>query len=436
MTSVVVPVLPQKPLRADLIHVPIVVPVIPEARKVQHFDATAVVRNGRSPPEMVRPCKHNCWDDVRTRRHAKILQCRACLSKWKLPMPVPRCSYFLHGHCEKGETCHMLHVYKKKADKEKLPAVLHESPVPIKQYIPQQQPIYSRDAYAAVDELKAELMNRRRDKKMADTNPPPYAMFQYDMQPQPSRHVVAYMGQIPSPASSEPPPLMSPAPPTPTTPAAMPGGVVPPSPLGDSGMPRPMGLAARRGFANTLASSAQAAYYGGLGSPPVGTPGPGTCESEARKESMPSLVATPMGGEPPSPYNTMNTMYETITYHHQPCAQVVQPEDFDSQEKARMMAMAAGYAMSSGAIPTISLTPSAASPACSPHHTLSPVNITSPPHALCVSPTSPGSSAGVPSPVAKENEGVHAMSEEELDEHIKNWERTHTPMAHTPMARD
>ena len=54
------------------------------------------------PAEMTRPCTHNDWDDVRTRKGAKILRCRVCQSKWKLPSArVPRCSPFLSGHCEK-----------------------------------------------------------------------------------------------------------------------------------------------------------------------------------------------------------------------------------------------------------------------------------------------------------------------------------------------
>eukprot|EP01060_Flectonema_neradi_P004627 TRINITY_DN12_c1_g3_i1.p1 TRINITY_DN12_c1_g3~~TRINITY_DN12_c1_g3_i1.p1 ORF type:complete len:586 (+),score=145.24 TRINITY_DN12_c1_g3_i1:51-1760(+) len=69
------------------------------------------------PADMNRPCKHNDWDDVRTRKGAKILRCRTCQAKWKLPSAkVPRCTPFLAGHCERGEACVMVHVRKKKSN--------------------------------------------------------------------------------------------------------------------------------------------------------------------------------------------------------------------------------------------------------------------------------------------------------------------------------
>ncbi|KAJ9472200.1 hypothetical protein DIPPA_29031 [Diplonema papillatum] len=81
------------------------------------------VRGGSSsfahapPAEMTRPCKHNDWDDVRTRKGSKILRCRVCQSKWKLPSArVPRCSPFLCGHCDRGDSCDMVHVHKRKSN--------------------------------------------------------------------------------------------------------------------------------------------------------------------------------------------------------------------------------------------------------------------------------------------------------------------------------
>ena len=66
------------------------------------------------PPSSHRPCIHNDWDDVRTRKGSKILRCRVCQRKWKLPSSsVPRCIHFLRSHCP-NETCQLLHVHKKK----------------------------------------------------------------------------------------------------------------------------------------------------------------------------------------------------------------------------------------------------------------------------------------------------------------------------------
>eukprot|EP01064_Diplonema_japonicum_P031738 TRINITY_DN5768_c4_g1_i1.p1 TRINITY_DN5768_c4_g1~~TRINITY_DN5768_c4_g1_i1.p1 ORF type:complete len:532 (+),score=141.94 TRINITY_DN5768_c4_g1_i1:162-1757(+) len=67
------------------------------------------------PPSVKRPCVHNDWDDVRTRKGSKILRCRTCQRKWKLPSShVPRCLPFLRGHCP-NDSCHLLHVHKKKS---------------------------------------------------------------------------------------------------------------------------------------------------------------------------------------------------------------------------------------------------------------------------------------------------------------------------------
>ena len=63
----------------------------------------------------VRPCSHNDWDDVRTRKGFKVLRCRECQKKWKLlSSNVPRCMPFLHDCCDKGEDCPLLHVRRKK----------------------------------------------------------------------------------------------------------------------------------------------------------------------------------------------------------------------------------------------------------------------------------------------------------------------------------
>eukprot|EP00756_Hemistasia_phaeocysticola_P016951 Hpha_TRINITY_DN15506_c7_g5::TRINITY_DN15506_c7_g5_i1::g.105737::m.105737 len=68
-----------------------------------------------APPTAERPCLHNQWDDVRTRKSSKILRCRVCQRKWKLPSSnVPRCVGFLKGECDLGSKCDRLHVFKKK----------------------------------------------------------------------------------------------------------------------------------------------------------------------------------------------------------------------------------------------------------------------------------------------------------------------------------
>eukprot|EP01064_Diplonema_japonicum_P007264 TRINITY_DN14935_c1_g1_i1.p1 TRINITY_DN14935_c1_g1~~TRINITY_DN14935_c1_g1_i1.p1 ORF type:complete len:137 (+),score=20.68 TRINITY_DN14935_c1_g1_i1:53-463(+) len=62
-----------------------------------------------------RPCEHNDWDDVRTRKGYKVLRCRDCQQRWKIPSNnVPRCMPFLHSCCDKKSECNKLHVRRKK----------------------------------------------------------------------------------------------------------------------------------------------------------------------------------------------------------------------------------------------------------------------------------------------------------------------------------
>eukprot|EP01059_Diplonema_ambulator_P014960 TRINITY_DN25_c1_g2_i3.p2 TRINITY_DN25_c1_g2~~TRINITY_DN25_c1_g2_i3.p2 ORF type:complete len:142 (+),score=44.81 TRINITY_DN25_c1_g2_i3:58-483(+) len=62
-----------------------------------------------------RPCCHNDWDDVRTRKGFKVLRCRICQGRWKIPScSVPRCMPFLHDCCNKDEGCPLLHVRRRK----------------------------------------------------------------------------------------------------------------------------------------------------------------------------------------------------------------------------------------------------------------------------------------------------------------------------------
>ena len=65
-----------------------------------------------------RPCEHNDWDDVRTRKGYKVLRCVVCQEKWKLPSPgVMRCMEYLHNCCT-SEHCEKLHVRRKKSSIE------------------------------------------------------------------------------------------------------------------------------------------------------------------------------------------------------------------------------------------------------------------------------------------------------------------------------
>eukprot|EP01060_Flectonema_neradi_P037702 TRINITY_DN7670_c1_g1_i1.p1 TRINITY_DN7670_c1_g1~~TRINITY_DN7670_c1_g1_i1.p1 ORF type:complete len:320 (+),score=79.04 TRINITY_DN7670_c1_g1_i1:93-962(+) len=62
-----------------------------------------------------KPCEHNEWDDVRTRKGFKVLRCTICQEKWRLPSNgVSRCMEFLHNCCTATD-CPRLHVRRKKS---------------------------------------------------------------------------------------------------------------------------------------------------------------------------------------------------------------------------------------------------------------------------------------------------------------------------------
>eukprot|EP01059_Diplonema_ambulator_P004667 TRINITY_DN1437_c0_g1_i5.p1 TRINITY_DN1437_c0_g1~~TRINITY_DN1437_c0_g1_i5.p1 ORF type:complete len:144 (+),score=18.68 TRINITY_DN1437_c0_g1_i5:43-474(+) len=77
-------------------------------------------RLGRLESIEPRPCQHNDWDDVRTRKGYKVLRCRECQQRWKIPSTnVPRCVAYFNGRCQEGCGCVYLHVrWKKSAESE------------------------------------------------------------------------------------------------------------------------------------------------------------------------------------------------------------------------------------------------------------------------------------------------------------------------------
>eukprot|EP00756_Hemistasia_phaeocysticola_P019881 Hpha_TRINITY_DN15687_c5_g3::TRINITY_DN15687_c5_g3_i1::g.99106::m.99106 len=71
----------------------------------------------RRPAEVsfLRPCPHNAWDDVRTRKGCKVLRCRVCQELWRLPSGlVHRCQPFFNGCCPHPTTCRLLHIFRQK----------------------------------------------------------------------------------------------------------------------------------------------------------------------------------------------------------------------------------------------------------------------------------------------------------------------------------
>ena len=77
-------------------------------------DGTALLPEGGNVMcDERRPCGHNDWDDVRTRKGFKTLRCRVCQGRWKVRNTTPRCLAFLHDNCKDLE-CESIHVRRKK----------------------------------------------------------------------------------------------------------------------------------------------------------------------------------------------------------------------------------------------------------------------------------------------------------------------------------
>ncbi|KAJ9447403.1 Alpha-acetolactate decarboxylase [Diplonema papillatum] len=78
-----------------------------------------------APPSVERPCQHNEWYDLRTRKNKfKIMRCTVCQKKWKLPVATMNmCPGYRDGRCGKGQECAALHIIKGEREK-KLPKLL------------------------------------------------------------------------------------------------------------------------------------------------------------------------------------------------------------------------------------------------------------------------------------------------------------------------
>eukprot|EP01065_Artemidia_motanka_P046746 TRINITY_DN715_c0_g1_i1.p1 TRINITY_DN715_c0_g1~~TRINITY_DN715_c0_g1_i1.p1 ORF type:complete len:506 (+),score=124.82 TRINITY_DN715_c0_g1_i1:59-1519(+) len=68
---------------------------------------------GAGGVQLIRPCKHNDWDNVRIKRGWIILRCRACHAQWRQrPCAEHRCTQFNSPEgCARGADCELLHVH-------------------------------------------------------------------------------------------------------------------------------------------------------------------------------------------------------------------------------------------------------------------------------------------------------------------------------------
>eukprot|EP01064_Diplonema_japonicum_P038766 TRINITY_DN9507_c0_g1_i1.p1 TRINITY_DN9507_c0_g1~~TRINITY_DN9507_c0_g1_i1.p1 ORF type:complete len:289 (+),score=65.86 TRINITY_DN9507_c0_g1_i1:68-934(+) len=74
-------------------------------------------------PTFDRPCLHNHWDSVRTKKGVALLRCRKCVLQWKITIAgIVKCKKFLTEQgCSHGDTCEHFHINaKKKAYEERM----------------------------------------------------------------------------------------------------------------------------------------------------------------------------------------------------------------------------------------------------------------------------------------------------------------------------
>eukprot|EP01065_Artemidia_motanka_P016319 TRINITY_DN2002_c0_g2_i2.p1 TRINITY_DN2002_c0_g2~~TRINITY_DN2002_c0_g2_i2.p1 ORF type:complete len:559 (+),score=152.35 TRINITY_DN2002_c0_g2_i2:113-1789(+) len=356
---------------------------------------------GDAPPEspsvrdMTQPCNHNDWDDVRTRRHHKILQCRKCQSKWKLRMPVPRCSYFLHGHCASGDSCKFLHVYKKKgeqnqpcgaaaqrveaeregADQSAAPPAEAEEPRP--DALPTELPV-STFTPASRPQSHPTPLSKRLACEDHLSMPSPF----------PKVH--------PSPCSTGPPALMSPSPLTPCTP--LPEGLNPVSPLAmypstcfPTGVPSPRSPQRRRSRPGHFPTSCLARMR--IASP------------HCRSRSLSGPQETP-------PRQQIGLSPQTFLMAHckprLPHSRGLFPADTPPID----------CSLSPGAV----LVSPLQRPQLLPSGSQEPAVLLTPETDAAPEPPAAGPEASpLEEPGGDGNEGVHAMTEDELDDHLANF---------------
>ena len=64
----------------------------------------------------IKPCNHNSWDNVRTKKGQVFLRCRECEAQWRTPVDnLERCVQFnANTGCPIGSSCTMLHLHTRK----------------------------------------------------------------------------------------------------------------------------------------------------------------------------------------------------------------------------------------------------------------------------------------------------------------------------------
>eukprot|EP01063_Lacrimia_lanifica_P031983 TRINITY_DN538_c2_g2_i2.p1 TRINITY_DN538_c2_g2~~TRINITY_DN538_c2_g2_i2.p1 ORF type:complete len:230 (+),score=77.92 TRINITY_DN538_c2_g2_i2:64-753(+) len=67
-----------------------------------------------------KPCAHNSWDNVRTKKGFVYFRCRVCEKQWKAPHSkgLNYCEAFTAGCCPAGDACKGIHAHPRKKSLE------------------------------------------------------------------------------------------------------------------------------------------------------------------------------------------------------------------------------------------------------------------------------------------------------------------------------
>eukprot|EP01064_Diplonema_japonicum_P010948 TRINITY_DN181_c0_g1_i11.p3 TRINITY_DN181_c0_g1~~TRINITY_DN181_c0_g1_i11.p3 ORF type:complete len:263 (+),score=38.61 TRINITY_DN181_c0_g1_i11:1587-2375(+) len=97
-----------------------VTPILGESSQMMCINPAVVVKAVVRAPSFVRPCLHNFWDSVRTKKGVALLRCRTCVSQWKIPASdIVKCKRFLNDQgCSLGVMCPHLHINARKKNYE------------------------------------------------------------------------------------------------------------------------------------------------------------------------------------------------------------------------------------------------------------------------------------------------------------------------------
>eukprot|EP01063_Lacrimia_lanifica_P031981 TRINITY_DN538_c2_g1_i1.p1 TRINITY_DN538_c2_g1~~TRINITY_DN538_c2_g1_i1.p1 ORF type:complete len:306 (+),score=126.34 TRINITY_DN538_c2_g1_i1:64-981(+) len=120
-----------------------------------------------------KPCAHNSWDNVRTKKGFVYFRCRVCEKQWKTILAkLNKCEAFAAGGCPAGDACKRIHVHlKKKSLEERF--VVHGAAVLARVNLADHRPAKRDDddaasTYSDIPELCSEASDDALERELTD----------------------------------------------------------------------------------------------------------------------------------------------------------------------------------------------------------------------------------------------------------------------------